>query len=129
MAGTGLRRATHLSSRNHSGYRGVSWYSRDGVWRAQVHFDGKRIHLGYFEDVHDAGIAASDFRLQHAAELAAIQERGRRLKTRAIRARLADLTPDEHKERVRDNFAGTTKQRSQRSKRGWQTRREKTAVA
>ena len=124
MAGTGLRYTTYLSSRNRTGYRGVSWYDRDGAWRAQVEIDGKKIHLGYFHDVHDAGVAASDFRIQHAAELEAIQERGRKLKTRAVRKHLANLTPDEQKDRVRDNFAATFEERSERSKKGWEKRRK-----
>jgi hypothetical protein len=120
--------STQLSKLNRSGYRGVSWYSPYGKWRAQARLHGKHVFLGYFDDVHEAGIAASDFRLQHKEELEENQERGRRRKTKAVRARLADLTPEEQRQRVRDNFSGSREERSKRSKKGWETRR-RTALA
>lgn len=113
-----------------SGYRGVSWYPRYGVWRAQVQFKGKRIHLGYFHDVHDAGIAASDFRLQHAAEIAKVQEEGRRRKADSFKAYLANLSPEEQRDRVRNNFLNATcEERSARSRKGWRTKRKATERA
>jgi len=121
--------STRLSRLNQSGYRGVSWYPRYGKWRAQVNVERKHVFLGYFDDVHEAGIAASDFRLRHKEKLEANQERGRRRKTKAIRARLADLTPEQQRERVRGNFlTSTAAERSERSLRGWETRR-KAAIA
>jgi AP2 domain len=120
--------STKLSTLNRSGYRGVSWYPRYGKWLAQVHLSGKHWNLGYFDDVHDAGIAASDFRLQHEAELEGNQQRGRQLKTQANRVRVANLTAQERKELVQDNFAGTFEERSKRSRKGWETRRKKVSV-
>jgi hypothetical protein len=43
-----------LRSSNTSGFRGVSWQSRVGKWRASVHQNGKPIYLGYFTDKEQA---------------------------------------------------------------------------
>jgi hypothetical protein len=48
---------------NKSGFKGVSWYSRDGKWRAKIASKGKCYHLGYFktaEDAHAAYVAAAE---------------------------------------------------------------------
>jgi hypothetical protein len=53
---------------NSTGARGVTILKRKSgqtVYRAKGTLDGKRIHLGNFEDVLDAICAASDFRIQH----------------------------------------------------------------
>lgn len=42
------------SKNNTSGMRGVSWYSRGNKWRAAISRNGKKIHLGYFSEKHDA---------------------------------------------------------------------------
>src|SRR6266436_2503150 len=42
------------SKRNKSGYRGVSWHSKYGKWRACISIDGKLIHLGYAETAEKA---------------------------------------------------------------------------
>jgi hypothetical protein len=34
--------------RTFSGYKGVSWHDRDGLWYARLSFNGKNIHLGFF---------------------------------------------------------------------------------
>ncbi len=42
---------------NKSGYKGVSWKSRDKVWAAQIKIGGKSIYLGSYttpEDAYDA---------------------------------------------------------------------------
>lgn len=46
-----------LRSNNLSGYKGVSWYKRDGKWRSYIRPNGKQIHLGYFDDPKEAAIA------------------------------------------------------------------------
>ena len=65
-----LRAATHsqnhansnLQKNNTSGYKGVSWYSSRGKWEAYIKVNGKRLRLGYFDDVlaaRDAYVAAA----------------------------------------------------------------------
>jgi len=45
------------SANGTSKYLGVSWYSRDKVWKAQINKYGKTNHLGYFKNEIDAAIA------------------------------------------------------------------------
>jgi len=51
----------NANARKHVGsvspYKGVSWQSRSGKWRANVACDGRRIHCGYFEHAEDAARA------------------------------------------------------------------------
>lgn len=75
MAATGLGRATHLKGNNKTGFKGVSWDASRKKYRAAMMIDGRMYHLGYFDDVLDAGIAASDFRLQQAAAIEASKQR------------------------------------------------------
>jgi hypothetical protein len=49
-------------SNNQSGYKGVSWYKRDGKWIAKIAVGGKQTNLGYFstaEEAHAAYAAAA----------------------------------------------------------------------
>lgn len=45
---------TRLRSNNTSGFKGVRWDKRDRKWRAQIAVEGRRIHLGFFDDILDA---------------------------------------------------------------------------
>lgn len=47
---------------NTSGHLGVSWHKRDGKWRAQGARDGRRIHLGYFDNLEEATAVAQAWR-------------------------------------------------------------------
>ena len=40
-----------------SSYIGVSWYKPYKKWRASIHVDNKKKHLGYFTDEYDAHLA------------------------------------------------------------------------
>ena len=68
-----LRLATHsqnlqnvgLRSDNKSGYKGVSWCKRKKKWCVRMNFDNKYQHLGYFDDVHEAGKAYIEASKQH----------------------------------------------------------------
>lgn len=73
-----LRQATH--SQNHcnrskqknntSGYKGVSWISRDKKFQTKIKVGEKHIHLGYFnsaQEAHDAYIKAAN---KHFGEFA-----------------------------------------------------------
>lgn len=47
---------------NTSGFKGVSWNKEKARWRAQIRFNGPRVHLGYFdtpEAAHAAYVEAS----------------------------------------------------------------------
>lgn len=46
-----------IQSNNKSGYIGVSWYSRYGKWKAHMTNNGKKIHIGYFDDKNEAAKA------------------------------------------------------------------------
>ena len=43
-----------LQSNNTSGVTGVTWFSRDNKWAAQIKINGKHIHLGLFNNISDA---------------------------------------------------------------------------
>jgi HNH endonuclease len=48
-----------------SRYLGVCWYEQTGRWKAEVRANGRRHHLGYFQDEDEAGRVAAEFRAQH----------------------------------------------------------------
>ena len=60
-----LRAATHpqnehnvgLTKRNKSGHKGVSWQARTSNWQAGISVNGKRIFLGLFDSLDEAGAA------------------------------------------------------------------------
>jgi hypothetical protein len=43
-----------MLSTNRSGIKGVHWYKRHGMWRAQISIAGKTKHLGYFDSISEA---------------------------------------------------------------------------
>lgn len=42
---------------NTSGWKGVTWHKRIGMWQARIGVANKRIHLGYYDDVREAAEA------------------------------------------------------------------------
>ncbi len=48
------------SSRNKSGFRGISKEKKSGKWRASIGFQNKRIYLGAFYDINDAVAARKE---------------------------------------------------------------------
>ena len=42
------------NANNTSGYKGVSWNKGCNKWLSQIKLEGKRIHLGYFDNVEEA---------------------------------------------------------------------------
>jgi hypothetical protein len=46
-----------------SPYLGVSWHKPNGMWRAQIAVNGKKIHLGDFADEQQAARVAREARL------------------------------------------------------------------
>lgn len=61
--GCNLRFATDVEqNRNRRGwgsskYKGVCWHKRDQKWCAQIRVDGKKTHLGHFDDEEGAAFA------------------------------------------------------------------------
>jgi hypothetical protein len=45
------------NANNTSGYKGVSWNKACKKWLSQIKLEGKRIHLGYFDNVEEAAEA------------------------------------------------------------------------
>lgn len=39
---------------NKSGHKGVSWFKTRNKWRAVITYDGKQIHLGYYDNLEEA---------------------------------------------------------------------------
>ncbi len=57
-----------------SRHRGVCWAGREAKWRVTACVDGRRFHLGYFDDEQEAAGVAAAFRAEHmpySAEAAA----------------------------------------------------------
>jgi hypothetical protein len=80
---------------NKSGYRGVTWDKRNKKWRATYNLQGKKIHLGLFTDVHEAGIVVSNFRLEMGVALKVIARRANANRSQAISVHKAQLTSEE----------------------------------
>ena len=43
-----------ITIKNKSGIKGVSFYKNLDCWRAEIRIDGKKKHLGYFDNIEDA---------------------------------------------------------------------------
>lgn len=52
-----LANQVYLYRTNTSGVRGVRWNKMAAKWCAQIRVDGTLLHLGYFDDIHDAEAA------------------------------------------------------------------------
>jgi hypothetical protein len=50
---------------NQTGFRGVSWHKRRGMFQAELHFNGKRKHLGYFGSAEEAAHARDTAAAEH----------------------------------------------------------------
>lgn len=54
-----------LNANNTSGYRGVTFDKKTGRWAAYAMLDGKRKHVGYFDEPDEAAEAARVWRAEH----------------------------------------------------------------
>ena len=61
-----------LRSNNTSGYRGVCWDKRIGKWWARIQVDGKRMHLGHYDDPIDAALAYDAAAIEYFGEFAVL---------------------------------------------------------
>lgn len=68
------RHNTPLSSRNTSGYKGVSWYKRKKKWAAQIKIGTRVIRLGLHKSKEDAARAYNAAALEFIPEFAYINE-------------------------------------------------------
>jgi hypothetical protein len=59
---------TSISSNNTSGYRGVSFDTKYGKYRAEIYINGKRTYLGRYFDPKDANLAYKTAAKQHFGE-------------------------------------------------------------
>jgi hypothetical protein len=59
-----------LTRANTSGFKGVSWNKDREKWRAYIHVNNGRFHLGYFTDPFEAACAYDMAAVQHFGEFA-----------------------------------------------------------
>lgn len=59
-----------MQKNNTSGYKGVTWYKPTQKWQAQIRANGKKYHLGYFEDIKDAARAYNAAAIKYYGEFA-----------------------------------------------------------
>lgn len=59
---------------NNSGYKGVVWHKPNKKWLTQIRFNGKRIHIGYFTDIHEAAKAYNEKAKELFGEFASINQ-------------------------------------------------------
>lgn len=59
-------------SSNTSGFKGVSWSTHAGMWRAQIRVDGRLAHLGYFDTPERAFVAYALAAQEHFGAFARI---------------------------------------------------------
>jgi hypothetical protein len=50
------------SNNNSSGLRGVWFDKRNQKWRAHAKLDGRKVHIGYYDTMEEANIAATEYR-------------------------------------------------------------------
>jgi hypothetical protein len=63
-----LRTVTHQQNQwNRVSGKGHGWDEEHKAWRARIHVDGKRIHLGYFKDRDEAAAAYAAAKQVHHA--------------------------------------------------------------
>lgn len=61
---------TRAHKTNTSGIKGVYWYHRLSKWHAQIRINGRRNHLGYFDNIEDAAFAYRKAAHEHFGEFA-----------------------------------------------------------
>lgn len=64
-----------INSNNTSGANGVSWDAHNHKWRALIYLNGKKIHIGLFDDLHEAVKARKVVELKLYGEYSALVSR------------------------------------------------------
>lgn len=59
-----------LGTRNTSGFKGVSWHTRDHVFQANIRINGRQKTIGVFDDAITAAKAYDRFAKEHYGEFA-----------------------------------------------------------
>lgn len=60
-----LQNRTIPQSNNTSGHRGVTWMKNRGKWMAQAQHEGRRIYLGYYDDLEEAATVVRRWRAEN----------------------------------------------------------------
>jgi hypothetical protein len=55
-------------------YKGVTWHKKTCKWLAQIYFQNKRFHLGYFTSEIEAAKAYNNAALKHFGEFASVNK-------------------------------------------------------
>lgn len=58
------------ASNSRSGLKGVSWHRQGAKWQAQIEVNGRKIHLGLFQNYADASQAYDQAAIKHHGEFA-----------------------------------------------------------
>lgn len=69
---------------NTSGYKGLYWDKRNKKWHSRIYYNGKNIHLGYFNDIEEAREAYNKKAKELYGEYAYIQPKQEKLKIKFI---------------------------------------------
>lgn len=67
-ASNNLKHRKSRNKNNTSGYRNVTWSSKENCWIIQLQIEGKRKRFGCFNDVHEAGKVAEEMRQKYYGE-------------------------------------------------------------
>lgn len=62
-----------VKKHNTSGWKGVSLYKTTGKWKAQIQIEGKKIGLGYYDDIKEAAEAYIFAALEFHGEFARLE--------------------------------------------------------
>lgn len=59
---------------NISGEKGVSWHRASSSWVSQIQFNGKKVHLGYFNNIEDAARAYNEAAIKYHGKFALLNK-------------------------------------------------------
>lgn len=69
-----LKQEKYKNKKTTSKYKGVSWHKRDKKWTAQIGFNRKLIHLGYFDNETEAAMTYNKAARLYFGEFARLNE-------------------------------------------------------